>query len=133
MAKASEQMVDMENLDDAIVGAAIIALGDRGVVQMAELLSQDSTNGFGMKGTSDEFKARVKAQLLATDEFKTRLHAGAVAAGIRTSFGALVGNALRSVAPYVVALVVGWLLGARSSSSSAGPGGTGKAPAAPGQ
>jgi hypothetical protein len=43
------------------------------------------------------------------------------------------GNALRSVAPYVVALVVGWLLGARSSSSSAGPGGAGKAPAAPGQ
>eukprot|EP01043_Picozoa_sp_COSAG02_P049120 COSAG02_NODE_4904_length_4848_cov_23.116867_4_plen_119_part_00 len=99
--------------------AAIIALGDRGVVRMADILVQDSQNGFGMRESSDEFKAKVKAQLLSTDEFATRLYAGAAAAGMTTSVGGFVGNALwwtaKTLGPYVVMLSLGWIIGARST------------------
>ena len=93
-----------------------LSQGDTGVEAMAEAFVQDSQGGFQVQAKSLEFKAAVKAKLLASG-FKERLYAGAQQAGIVTTKWGLVSGAAWRVAkhawPLAAALAVGWALGSR--------------------
>ena len=62
--------------------ARTLEKGDVGVEHMAKGFAHDTGRTFGWSDSSDEFKQALLEALLATDEFKERLLAGAAAAGI---------------------------------------------------
>ena len=65
--------------------AKTLAKGDAGAAERAYVFAHDMGRKLGWSERSEEFKQAVLEALLSTDEFETRLLAGAAAAGIGPS------------------------------------------------